>query len=212
MDLHKHAWGIFPVASRVIRKLGGHLVPANQVSNLQDVHQQYTKKIAAIQDGNRFIGITSLSFCKWRQIQLKNQKETPYTIEGRELYLKRTGKKTILPRHDELLSFHLLSKARNKGSPLYNFEYFLNRGYTFNRDNGQCRVCGEYLNETNVEFHHIQTILPLELVNRVPNLASVCTTCHELIHSNCNISKMSRKISYKLTGMREKLTQAKTVG
>ncbi|ATW25280.1 group II intron reverse transcriptase/maturase [Candidatus Formimonas warabiya] len=206
LDLCKHAWGIFPIASRVIKKLGGGMVPANQVSNLQDIHQQYTKKIAAIQDGNRLIGITSLSFCKWQQIKLKNRKETPYTVEGRELYLKRTGKKTTLPRQDEILSSHLLSKIHNKGSPPYNFEYFLNRGYTFNRDKGKCRICGEYLSETNVEFHHIQTKLTLDMVNRVPNLVSVCTTCHDLIHSNCNISNLPKSKSRKLTRMREKLT------
>jgi hypothetical protein len=44
LDLRKYAWGIFPVASRVIRKLGGHLIPANQTSNLENIHKQYTKK------------------------------------------------------------------------------------------------------------------------------------------------------------------------
>lgn len=205
-DLRKYAWDIFPVASNVIRRLGGSMVPANQVNNLQDVHQHYTKKIPTIQEGNRLIGTTSLSFCKWRQTQLKNQNETPYTVEGRELYVKRTGKRSILPRQDELLSSHLLSKINNKGSPLYNFEYFLNRGYTFNRDKGKCRICGEYLSEINVEFHHIQTDLMLDQINRVPNLASICITCHELIHSNCASSNLSKSKSRKLTRMREKLT------
>lgn len=205
LDLRKYAWEIYPVASRVIRKLGGRMVPANQVSNLQDVHQRYTKKIAAIQFDDRPIGVTSLSFCKWQQIRLKNQNEIPYTVEGRELYFKRTGKRTTLPRQDELLNFHLLRMSHNKGSPLYNFEYFLNCGYALNRDKGKCRVCGETLIETNVEFHHIQTSLTLELGNRVPNIASVCTTCHVLIHSNCVISNLPKSKSRKVIRMREKL-------
>jgi len=98
--------------------------------------------------------------------------------------------------------------AQSRDSPLYNFEYFLNRGYAFNRDKGKCRICGEYLNKTNVEFHHIQTLLPLESVNRVPNLASVCKACHELIHDKCITPNMSKKILRKLSRMREKLTQA----
>lgn len=125
------------------------------------------------------------------------------------MYLRRTGKKSLLPRPDEFLNSHLSNKlVHNRDSPLYNFEYFLNRGYVINRDKGKCRICGEHLEETNVEFHHIQVLLPLELVNRVPNLASVCKACHELIHSNCNVLKIPKKVSLKLYKMREKLTQA----
>jgi len=204
-DLNKYSWMIFPVVYRVIRKLGGHLVPANQTTNLRDIHWQYTKQIPAIQDGHKVTGVTSLSFCKWKMIRQKNQEETPYSEEGRQLYLKRTGKRALLPRQDELLSLHLLKKlACDKNSPLYNFEYFLNRGYALNRDKGKCRVCGEFLNEDNMDFHHIKVLLPMELINRVPNIASVCNVCHDLIHSKTlNIPK---KLSRKLNRMREKLT------
>jgi hypothetical protein len=207
-DLHKYSWTIFPIAFREIRKLGGHLVPANQTTNLWDVHWQYTKQIPAIQDGNKVTGVTSLSFCKWKRVRQKNQEETPYSGEGRELYLKRTGKRALLPRQDELLSLHLSNKlSSGSNSPLYNFEYFLNRGYTFNRDKEKCHICGEFLSGANVDFHHVKVRLPTELINRVPNLASVCTACHDLIHSNCSISNMPKKISRKLNRMREKLTQ-----
>jgi len=113
-----------------------------------------------------------------------------------------------LPRQDDSLSLHLLNKlASGSNSPLFNFEYFLNSGYAFNRDKEKCRICGEFLDGFNVEFHHIKVLLPTELINRVPNLASVCNACHDLIHSNCCISNMPKKISRKLKRMRKKLTQ-----
>lgn len=208
VDLQKYSCTVFLVASRVIKKLGGHLVPAKKTTNLRDIHWQYTKQIPAIQDGHKVIGVTSLSFCRWKMIRQKNQEETPYSEEGRKLYLKRTGKRALLPRQDELLSLHLLNKlACGKNSPLYNFEYFLNRGYALNRDKGKCRICGELLNEVNIEFHHITVSLPNELINRVPNIASVCNVCHDLIHSN--IPNIPKKLSRKLNRMREKLTMLK---
>ena len=208
-DLAKYAWDISRLAYREIKKLGGKWVPAHQTNNLMTVHSQYLSKIPAIEYYNQTIGVTSLRFCKWTKTKLKTQDETPYTPEGRERYQKRTGKMQALPRNDELLDNHLMEKiTHNRGSPRYNFEYFLNRGYALNRDKSKCRICNIELNATNIEFHHIQEHLPLASLNRVPNLASVCKACHILIHSNSDNVKLTKAIQNKLNRMRKKLNYA----
>ena len=42
-----------------------------------------------------YIGVTDINFAKWDNPRCKNQNETPYTPEGRELYNKRMRKKGI---------------------------------------------------------------------------------------------------------------------
>jgi len=205
-DLAKYAWDISRLAYREIEKLGGKWVPAHQTNNLMAVHSQYLSMIPAVEYYNRTIGVTSLRFCKWTKTKLKNQDENPYTPEGRERYQKRTGKRQALPRNDELLGNHLIEKiARNRGSPRYNFEFFMNRGYALNRDKGKCRICNIELNTANIELHHLQEHLPLKTLNRVPNLASVCKACHMLIHSNWDNLKLTKAIQNKLSRMRKKV-------
>jgi len=72
---------------------------------------------------------------------------------------------------------------------------------------GNVAYVGELLNVVNIEFHHITVLLPNELINRVPNIASVCNVCHDLIHSN--IPNIPKQLSRKLNRMREKLTMLK---
>jgi len=102
---------------------------------LISVHKHYTSKIPAIIYQNRTIGITSLKFCKWVKTLQKTQQETPYTISGRIIYFERTAKKPLMVRADELLSSDFSNLiAQGLTGNLYNFEYFMNRAYAFNRD------------------------------------------------------------------------------
>ncbi|WP_006524246.1 HNH endonuclease signature motif containing protein [Desulfoscipio gibsoniae] len=137
---------------------------------------------------------------------MKNQNETPYTKEGRELYKIRTGKKSILARADELLSLHLSELiGKRLTNTKYNFEYFLNRAYAFNRDLGKCRICGLPVVYFDVHIHHIKPNLPIEQVNKVPNLVTVHKQCHYLIHSNNNCSGLETGIRNQIFKFREKL-------
>ena len=213
-DLSKYSWVVKRLACRETKKYGGKLVLANQVNNLTTVHNRYASMIPAVKHGNQTIGVTSLQYCKWRKTKQKNQDETPYTLVGRELYRKRTNKIQRLPRDDALLGIHFMNKIilHSRDSSKYNFEYFLNRGYSLNRDRGNCKICGVKLDEINIEFHHINERLPLKLINRVPNLASVCKTCHELIHSNEIKLNLPKPIRRKLNRMREKLNKVSKLG
>jgi RNA-directed DNA polymerase len=190
---------------RALKSKGGEWIEACKVDNLTSVHENYATVIPSIEYKGLIIGITSLEFCKWSKILTKNQKETPYSPEGRRIYIKYKKKKPLKIRADELLSVEyseLISKG--KTTIRYNFEYFMNRAYAFNRDKSNCRVCGKNI-ASNLHTHHIKPNLELTQVNKVPNLASTHNYCHNLIHSNQDYSDLGKKAWNKITGFREKL-------
>jgi len=212
IDMAKYADMLKYAAYKALKPYGGKWIPANQVNNLISIHQNYTTQIPAIEHDNMKIGITSLSFVKWKKTQLKNQNETPYTPEGRKLHNKRTNKKPLLARADELLSLHLSKLiAHSKTSTIYNFEYFLNRAYVFNRDKGKCKICRKPVENYNLHIHHIKPNLPINKINKAPNLATVHDECHRLIHGKGNLDGLDKKVRNKILKFREKLVEPVTV-
>ena len=84
----------------------------------------------------------------------------------------------------------------------------MNREYAFNRDKGKCKICGTYLNSNNVHIHHIQNNLPLNKINKVVNLASLCLGCHKLVHSNSeNETNLDEVIWKKILRYRNRLSK-----
>ncbi|MFZ2462071.1 MAG: HNH endonuclease signature motif containing protein, partial [Caldibacillus thermoamylovorans] len=131
----------------------------------------------------KWLGIMSIGFATWIKASQKNQEETPYTAEGRRIRLQNTGKKPLTVRTQWLLDSGYLNLIQGvKSSQLYNFEFFMNRCYAFNRDKGKCKICGDILQPFNTRTHHINNKLPLNEINKISNLASVCDKCHTLIH------------------------------
>ena len=59
--------------------------PSTDTQNLPRIHEQYKAKIPAVKYREIYIGFTALTFCKWEKVPQKNQAETPYSEEGREL-------------------------------------------------------------------------------------------------------------------------------
>lgn len=112
-----------------------------------------------------------------------------------------------MARADELLSINfseLISKGLTNG--IYNFEYYMNRAYAYNRDKGKCRISGKELSPHEVHIHHINPNLPLEKINKVSNLATIHKDLHPLIHSIADYSHLDTKIWRKIQSFREKLT------
>ncbi|WP_156778829.1 HNH endonuclease [Clostridium formicaceticum] len=69
----------------------------------------------------------------------------------------------------------------------------MNRCYAFNRDKGRCKICNEWLDAKNTTTHHINNSLPIEEINKVQNLASLCECCHVLVHKpNLDVSEIKR--------------------
>jgi RNA-directed DNA polymerase len=184
-------------------------IRASQTHNLVNTHKDYPRdNIPAFKYNDHWIGITSLTFVKYVFTPNKNQEETPYSTKGRNLYVKRTNKKPVGIRADELLtaemSDDIKSKIYNNPKTIYNFEYFLNRPYAYNRDKGKCRICGEQL-IAGIRTHHIDPALPLGKINRVVNLASMHDDCHRLMHSNKSVEHLGKKISKNIMNFRGKL-------
>lgn len=204
--LRKYAHNLRTKAMRILEKYGGIWLPAHQTKNLPSVHTEYTEKVPAIQVKDMYIGVTSLSFCRWKKTELKRPKETPYTAEGRAIYRARTSKKPRLARADDILTAHLEKWVQHEGAKeINNFEYALNRAYAYNRDKKKCRTCGEVIPSEEMSFHRINPYLPLGKINRVNNLASVHERCHRMIHDEQDYSTLEKKQWRKIQKFREKL-------
>ncbi|MCC0784981.1 hypothetical protein IR152_18390 [Clostridioides sp. ES-S-0108-01] len=61
------------------------------------------------------------------------------------MHFKRTYKQLPLARMEEILQAPDILKFNKygKSKEIYNYEYFMNRMYAFNRDKGICKICGE---------------------------------------------------------------------
>jgi len=187
---------------------GAKWTPAKSVNNLLAAHAGRDTQIPAIEHDGVKIGLTSLSFVSWKSTRLKNPDETPYSAEGRTRYMIRTGKAPLLARADQLLSLSLSKYiALGLTNKIYNFEFLLNRAYAYNRDKGKCRICGIELLPSEVETHHVNPALPIELVNKVGNLATQHVFCHQsLVHSTADLSHLDKKVTNKVIGFRNKLS------
>jgi len=208
IELNKFAYSLRYTAYKALKAAGGQWTPAVKCSNLIQRHEHYTTKIPAIKYNGLTIGITSLGFVKWRKANLKNPIETPYTPEGRKANYERTLKRERMARDDVTMSLTLSSLiAKGMTDYKYNFEYLMNRAYAFNRDKGQCKVCGESIIGHELETHQINPKLPTNLVNKVSNLASLHQTCHRLVHKGLDVSKLVKaKVYQKILKYRERLS------
>lgn len=207
IDLNKYANFLKYTAYKAIKAKKAKWSPANEVNNLINRHEKYTSQIPAIKNGEITVGVTNLGFVKWKKAYLKNPDETPYTPKGRKIYYERTDKSKASMRDDITMSLTLSEYiAKGAKQPLYNFEYLMNRAYAFNRDKGKCKICGEPIAGHELNTHHIDPNLPLNQVNKVPNLASTHNCCHKIIHSNTDVSHLVKKeIWKKIFRFRERL-------
>lgn len=185
-------------------------IPLNLLSNIPHRHKGYTTKTHAVRVQNMWIGITKafITHSQWEKLPM-NQKITPYTMEGRKLYFRNQRKQEPMSRPsintaDSLrLSFYTKS--------IYNFEYFMNREYAFNRDKGKCRCCGCDLMSTDKHCHHINRKLSPETMNKVSNLAWLCRNCHIKIHSFYAPVNIDSKVKQKIMQFRKKLDNVKSI-
>ncbi len=184
-----------------------YLVPLDQLYNRPQRHKGYQTKTFAIQVDGMWIGITKafVTHSRWLKYPFK-QKMTPYTEEGRTLYMKagkdRAALKDRQPIYDVITLRHSIQSAWN------NFEYCMNREYAYNRDKGECKVCGKQLKKGNRHCHRIEESLPLGMINRVGNLAWLCKECHIIIHDGSSLEGLPPKPVKKIYKYREKLRES----
>ncbi len=164
-------------------------------------------KLPSVKYKDIYIGFTSLTFCQWQETRGKNPKETPYTEEGRDINFRRTKKKRIHARLDDLYSDNVsVAVLKGKWGHLNNFEFVMNRAYALNRDRLKCRVCGCWLIDHAPFTHRINPRLPIDKVNRVNNLISLDRKCYKAINSpDMDISSFDKQIQKRINSYREKL-------
>ncbi|WP_072520302.1 group II intron reverse transcriptase/maturase [Gemella massiliensis] len=185
-------------------------IPLKDLANLPHRHEGYISKTFAIPYEDMWIGIT-MAFITHVRYEAKpfNQKMTPYTPEGRKIYVNYRNKNKPLPKDRPSINMsddlRMAVYAENK----MNFEYFMNREYAFNRDKGKCRCCKIPLYENpTANCHHVDNKLPIDKINKVNNLAWVCRSCHLMIHGSEIPESLDTKVVKKIEKFREKLKQA----
>ena len=176
------------------KKYKEYLVPLNKLSNRPNRHKGYISKTFAVRHNNMYIGITKafLTHSQWEKYPL-NQLITPYSEQGRKLYLNQLKYKKNLPL-DRPPLYDLETLYHSKDANLNNFEFYMNREYAFNRDKGKCKVCGKFLIKGNRHCHRIEGKLPIDKTNKVPNLAWLCHECDKYIHENTEPINTESKI------------------
>lgn len=186
-------------------------VPLQTLCNLPHRHEGYKSKTFAIEIEGKWFGITC-AFITHAKYETRpfNQHMTPYTEEGRRIYVSYRTKHKPLPcdrpsintPEDILLS----ACARGKGWKA-NFEYFMNREYAYNRDKGKCKCCGRYFSDNLPKHcHHVNNKLPVEKINKVSNLAWLCVPCHRMVHNSPIYPGTDQKTIRKIEQYKQKLT------
>jgi len=187
-------------------------VPLDVLSNLPHRHEGYTTKTHAIKHQDMWIGITMAFITHSQHEKLPmNQKMTPYTPEGRSIYIRQRKRQKPLPMNRPSVNDQDDLRMSAYTNSIYNFEYFMNREYAFNRDKWRCRCCGADLtHRKDRHCHHVNRQLPMEEINKVPNLVWLCRDCHQRIHSFYTPVNIDEKTKKKILKFREKLDQAKS--
>ena len=166
-----------------------------------------TTKTFAVWVEGKWFGIT-YAFITHSHYEPKpfDQKMTPYTVEGRRRYVSYRAKHKPLPcdRPSVNSPSDIAISAYAKGK--MNFEYYMNREYAYSRDKGKCKCCGNAFSPMlQKNCHHVKNKLPLDRINKVPNLAWLCEPCHRMVHNSPIPPELDAKTVGKIMKYREKL-------
>lgn len=182
-------------------------IPLKMLCNLPHRHEGYNSTTYAVKVEEKWFGIT-LAFITHSKYESRpfDQKMTPYTKEGRKRCENYRSKHKLLPcdRPSINTPTDIALSIYDRGK--YNFEYFMNREYAYNRDKGKCKCCGRPFSESvSKRCHHVNNMLPIERINKVPNLAWLCEPCHRMVHNSPIPSDADTKTVRKIMKYREKL-------
>jgi RNA-directed DNA polymerase len=214
---NKLSWKLVDSMFRVFKRIKGtkwreFYRPTHECNNRIDRHKGSKRRTFMITVNDVNIGLTQYTFTKSERALNFNQELTPFTSKGRELRKIQTKENSLLARkslyNEEDLRF-IAYKPDKAFIRYYNFEYILNREYAFNRDKGKCKCCGKNLNAKNLQCHHKDPKLPIDKVNKVTNLVSICKQCHNSVHGS--ELPTDEKVAKKITKLRGYLEKQKLV-
>jgi hypothetical protein len=182
------------------RKYKQYKTELRNLANMPIRHKDYTTKTFAIKHEGKYYGITKafITGSQWEKTCF-NQDITPYTEDGRRLYLAQSKGKKRLPLSRP--EFEEVANIRPMDSSTANFEYYMNMGYSYNRDKGKCRICKKTLKTWERNCIYKNRELPLDKINKVSNLVWLCAKCYQYVSRtkmppvlDSNIIKKVRKL------------------
>lgn len=117
-------------------------IPLEKLCNLPHRHEGYKSKTFAVPIEGKWFGIT-LAFITHSKYEIRpfDQRMTPYTEEGRRIYSYYRSKNKPLPCDRPSVNTARDIQLSVYAKTVFNFEYFMNREYAYNRDKGKCKCC-----------------------------------------------------------------------
>ena len=134
-----------------------------------------------------------------------DQRMTPYTEEGRRIYSYYRSRSKHLPCDRPSVNTAGDIQLSVYAKTVYNFEYFMNREYAYNRDKGKCKCCKKPLFLDDKKFcYHVKGELPLEKINKVQNLIWLCNDCYRMVNNGPIPPDIDEKVLKKIQKYKQK--------
>ena len=175
-------------------------VPMEKLCNLPHRHEGYKSKTFAVPIEGEWFGIT-YAFITHSKYEARpfDQRMTPYTEEGRRIYSYYRSKNKLLPCDRPSVNTARDIQLSVYAKTVFNFEYFMNREYAYNRDKGKCKCCKKPLFLDEKKFcYHVKRELPLEKVNKVQNLIWLCNDCYRMVNNGAIPPDIDEKVLKKI--------------
>ena len=175
-------------------------IPLEKLCNLPHRHEGYKSKTFAVPIEGEWFGIT-MAFITHSKYESRpfDQRMTPYTEEGRLIYSHYRSKSKPLPCNRPSINTARDIQLSVGAKTVFNFEYFMNREYAYNRDKGKCKCCKKPLFLDDRKFcYHIKGDLPLEKVNKVQNLIWLCNDCYQMVNNGVIPPDIDEKVLKKI--------------
>ena len=88
---------------------------------------------------------------------------------------------------------------------VFNFEYFMNREYAYNREKVKCKCCKKPLFLDSKKYcYQVKGELPLEEVNKVQNLIWLCNECYRMVNNGPIPQNIDEKVLKKIQKYKQK--------
>ena len=181
-------------------------IPMERLCNLPHRHEGYKSKTFAVPIEGEWFGIT-MAFITHSKYESKpfDQRMTPYTEEGRRIYSYYRSRSMPLPCDRPSVNTARDIQLSVYAKTVFNFEYFMNREYTYNRDKGKCKCCKEPLFLDNKKFcYHVKGELPLEKINKVQNPIWLCNSCYRMVNNGPIPPSIDEKVLKRIEKYKQK--------
>lgn len=181
-------------------------ISMEKLCNLPHRHEGYKSKTFAVPIEGEWFGIT-MAFITHSKYESKpfDQRMTPYTEEGRRIYSYYRSKSNPLPCDRPSVNTAKDIQLSVYAKTVFNFEYFMNREYAYNRDKGKCKCCKKPLFLDDKKFcYHIKGELPLEKINKVQNLIWLCNDCYRMVNNGPIPPDIDEKVLKKIQKYKQK--------